>query len=131
MESLLSERPGGPADFCSADFDYTPDGAITREGDYSELGDDYAHTLGMLTYTENLAQVLTQGALRTHSVLRFIYFRRDARGYDVGMRYMSAPGVPAPDRHGNFGYALQYDNAGHVAGRTVLDADGKPAPEKR
>lgn len=126
MDSLLAERPGGPKDFCTAGFDYTSGGALAREDDYAELGEAYAVVLGSLRYSENLAQVITQGAPGTHPRLHFIRFTRDARGRDVELRFMSTPGVPSPDRRGNYGYALAYDVAGHLTNRTALGSESRP-----
>jgi hypothetical protein len=124
---LPVHRNGTPLQFCVAEFEYGTDGSISRETANAQLGPDYGVLLGTLTYNGDYAEALTFHVPTTHSESHFIQFRRDERGFDVQLRFMRTLGVLERNRHGDVGYKVDYDDAGHVMRRDSMD----PLEEKR
>lgn len=122
---------GAPLQSCIVRFDYSADGRISQETAWARLDPDKEILLGQLTYTSlNGAQVVTHWVpnRRKDSIsafasteVHFMQFVRDKRGFDIQLRFMSAPGVIERNRHGDVGYNFAYDDAGHVTRRAPLD----------
>lgn len=115
---------------CSAHFEYTRDGAITREALHNALGNE----TGALTYTDHtLAQFTINGYAAPSAVsgVNYVKFERDARGFDTQIRFLHAKGTPRPNSNKAFGYDREYDDAGHVTRSAILGSDSRQAEVER
>ena len=127
MDDWLAEHDGRFKDVCVASFEYLEN--EVAEYDWQELGDNYGHYVGRVD-ERGIITVETAGQPGKPLRMHFLRAVRDEQGYDRELWVWSSPGVPGTDRHGNYGYALTHDDAGHETSRTILGPDHKPIAPK-
>lgn len=109
--------------FCAARFAYRSDGSITEEVLVNKMG----LPRQTLSYTTpELAQFTDQGfaAAESRSGIYYVQFTRTPEGLDQSVRFMHSKGVPRANNRRQAGFAFQYDEAGRVLRRAVLDDEG-------
>lgn len=106
--------------YCSVRFEYKENGALGQESWLSNTGD----VLDSLTYTEaGLAQFTRKGFASAEggSGIFYIQAERDEAGLDRRVQFLHSPGNPRANESHEFGWQIDYDEAGRLVRRSVLD----------
>ena len=110
--------------YCSVEFDYREGGHVAAE----TWLNNSAQVLDRLSYTEEgLAQFTRQGFVSAEggSGVLYVQSARDAAGLDRRVQFLHSLGNPRQNEKHEFGWLLEYDAAGHVIRRSVLDDRGE------
>jgi YD repeat-containing protein len=108
---------------CSAEFQYHGDGSIASESMVNRHG----RAVVTLTYTTPALAQFTLGGFASASSaggMRYVQFERDPQGRERALRFFYDQDTPRTNDRDHFGYRLDYDEAGHVVRKSVLDDRG-------